>query len=391
MNSFDFDRPIDRNGTSSQKWDRYAGRDVLPLWVADMDFQAPPAVMSALHQRVDHGVFGYTNPPDSLAAAVRQRLQADYGWEIDPRWLVWLPGLVTGLNVACRSAGEDGDEVLTAVPVYPPFLSAPGYSRRRLATVPLQCSDGRWTFDFERLEAAITPRTRLFILCNPHNPVGRVFDRAELETLAAICRRHEVTICSDEIHCDLLLEPGVRHIPLAALDPETAARTITLMAPSKTYNIPGLGCSFAVIPNDRLRRRFVQARVGIVPDVNIMGYVAAEAALRDDRRWIEALRTYLRGNRDLLTQRIAALPGISMSPVEATYLAWIDARGTGWQRPVEVFEQAGVGLSDGRDFGGDGFVRFNFGCTRATLTTALQRMERALAAGGARAGRTDGA
>jgi cystathionine beta-lyase len=169
---FDFSIPLERRDTASMKWDKYKGRDIIPLWVADMDFCSPPAVIAALQQRIAHGVFGYTIPPESLNTIVVEKLQADYGWSIEPQWLVWLPGLVTGLNVACRAVGKDDDDVMTAVPVYPPFLTAPENSRRRLVKVPLQEKDNRWTFDFDRLESAITPDTRLFLLCNPHNPVG---------------------------------------------------------------------------------------------------------------------------------------------------------------------------------------------------------------------------
>ncbi|MFC1836073.1 MalY/PatB family protein, partial [Thermodesulfobacteriota bacterium] len=238
---FDFDKPVDRLGTSSEKWDMYEQHGVIPLWLADMDFRSPTAVIEALHQRVDHGVFGYTRVPDDLAAQIISMLDKDYAWKVDKKWLVWLPSLVTGLNVACRSAGSDGDEVLTAVPVYPPFLSAPGHARRRLVTVPLVQIDGNWVFDFDSLERSITPGTRLFLLCSPHNPVGRVYSRDELARLADICNRHDIIICSDEIHCGLVLDRDKPHIPTATLSPEIADRTITLMSPSKTYNLPGLG------------------------------------------------------------------------------------------------------------------------------------------------------
>ncbi len=244
------------------------------FWVADMDFKSPPAVIDALSQRVSHGIFGYTIPSDELIEVLRARLQADFDWIIDADWLVWLPGLVTGLNVSCRAVGDDGDDVLTAIPVYPPFLSAPANSRRNLKTVALTYTDNRWLYDFDRFEKAITPRARLFMLCNPHNPVGRVFTRAELERLATICEQRDMVICSDEIHCDLVLDSDKRHLPLATLDPSIAKRTITLMAPSKTYNLPGLGCSYAIIPDDKLRRRFQRAMAGIVPGVNLMGFSA---------------------------------------------------------------------------------------------------------------------
>jgi cystathionine beta-lyase len=376
--AYDFDTPVDRRAGDSMKWQKYDGKDILPLWVADMDYSSPPAVIEALQQRCAHGVFGYAVPPEGLTQAVRQRCEQRYGWSVAEEWIVWIPGLVTGLNSACRAVGEDGDDVLTTVPVYPPVLSAPGYSRRNRITVPLALSDGRWEFDFQRLEGAVTPQTRLFILCHPYNPVGRVFSRTEIRTLADICRRHEVVVCSDEIHCDLILDPEKAHVPFVAAAPEMADRTITLMAPSKTFNLPGLGCSFAVIANPRLRARFKQAMAGIVPHVGIMGFTGALAAYRHGAGWHKALLAYLRQNRERVLNAVARMPGVSTTPVEATYLAWIDARGTNLADPAAFFETAGVGLSDGREFRGPGYVRLNFGCPRATLEEALGRMQRAL-------------
>ncbi|MEZ4600665.1 MAG: PatB family C-S lyase [Syntrophotaleaceae bacterium] len=376
---FNFDHEVDRRGTGSLKWDKYAGRDVIPLWVADMDFASPPAVLEALRERLDHGVFGYTGAPGELVEVIRERLLDLYGWRIEADWLVWLPGLVTGLNVACRAVGEEGDEVLTHVPIYPPFLSAPELSSRRTVRVPLVETGGRWVIDFDHLEQAITPRSRLFLLCNPQNPTGRVFSREELEGIAAFCERHGLILCSDEIHCDLILDPACRHLPTAGLDPSVAARTITLMAPSKTFNLPGLGCSFAIISDPVLRQRFRRVMAGIVPYVNLFGYAAALAAYRDGGPWLSALIEYLRGNRDLVREAVAAMPGLSMTPVEATYLAWIDARRLQLTDPAAFFDDAGVGLSDGREFGMPGFLRLNFGCPRPLLRRGLERMARAVA------------
>lgn len=375
---FDFDRIIDRNGTGSLKWDRYAGRDVLPLWVADMDFSAPPAVIAALQQRVGHGVFGYTHVSDELVEVILARLWDRYAWRVKAEALVWLPGLVVGLNVACRAVGGRGSEVLTMTPIYPPFLSAPGLSERTLVTIPMVQQGAQWLIDFDAMEKAVTPAARLLLLCSPQNPTGRVFTRKELEQLADFCQRHNLVLCSDEIHCDLVLEPGIEHIPTAALDADVAARTITLMAPSKTFNLPGLNCAFAIIPDAGLRGRFQRAMAGIVPYVNLLGYVGALAAYRDSGDWHAALLDYLRGNRDLVLDAVADMPGLSATRGEATYLTWIDARGTGLDDPAGFFEQAGVGLSDGREFGLPGFVRLNFGCSRAMLQQALERMRKAL-------------
>jgi len=372
--TYDFDSPVDRRGTNSLKWDLYKGKDIIPLWVADMDFRVSPAITRALRAHVDHGVFGYTLVPGELIDAVIGRLAAQYQWKIERDWIVWLPGLVTGINVACRAVGDTGDEVLTMTPVYPPFLTAPGNVSRELRTVPLVERAGGWEIDFDLLERAITPRTRMLLLCSPQNPTGRVFTRGELSTLAQICERHDLVICSDEIHCELVLDKGTEHIPTAALGPDVERRTITLMAPSKTFNIPGLGCAFAVISDKPLRRQFLRAMRGIVPHVNALGYTATLAAYRDSRDWHLALLDYLRENRDIVERSIEAMPGLSMRHAEATYLAWIDTRQTGMEGPVTTFEEAGVGLSDGRPFGAEGFVRLNFGCPRSVLEEALQRM-----------------
>lgn len=368
--AFDF---IDRTDTASLKWDKYRGRDILPLWVADMDFAAPPAVLAAIGERLQHGVLGYTNPPDSLVEAVIEYARAHYGWAVEADWFVWLPGLVQGLNLACRAVGQVGDAVLTATPVYPPFLRAPGLAGRELITVPLEDKGDYWGWDFAKLEAAITPTTRLLLLCHPHNPVGRAWNRLELDTLLGIARRHNLVVCSDEIHCDLLLDDGLQHTPFASLDPDFASQTITLLAPSKTWNLPGLGCSLALIPDPALRARFRREMAGLVPSVNLFGYIAAEAAYRDDGRWHAELLGVLRVNRALLADAFAGSP-LKLTIPQATYLAWIDARSIDAENPLPQFEALGVGLSDGRDFGFPGYLRLNFGCPTATLQQALARI-----------------
>ncbi|MBL7187853.1 MAG: putative C-S lyase [Phycisphaerae bacterium] len=378
MNS-DFDKVFDRRNTNSLKWDKYKGRDVLPLWVADMDFQAPPPVLKALHRRVDHGIFGYCLPGDELVGVVVARLQAKYRWQVEPSWIVWLPGLVPALNVACRAFGNDWDEVLTFAPVYPPFLSAPELSRKKLKPIPLRREKGLFTFDIERFESEISSRSKLLLLCNPHNPVGRRYSRREIETVAQVAVKHNIIICSDEIHCDLVLD-GTEHVPVATLGKEISANTITLMSASKTFNLPGLNCAFAIIPNERLRRTFIKNRREVIPSTNALGYVASLAAYRDCEDWRTELIDYLRGNRDIVQEFInEEIPRLSMDNVQATYLAWIDARELGVPDPALFFERAGVGLSDGRHFQAEGFVRLNFGCPRATLSEALDRMKRAVA------------
>jgi cystathionine beta-lyase len=337
-----------------------------------MDFAVSPAIVEALERRVAHRIFGYAKPWAGLADVAVDYLRRRYGWRVAREWLVWLPGLVVGLNAACRAV--DGD-VLTATPVYPPFLFAPPLSGRKLATAPLIRRETGWEWDFACLEASVTGETRLLLLCHPHNPVGRAWRADELARLADFCKSHDFIVCSDEIHCDLVLDAGRSHVPLAMLDADMARRTITLMAPSKTYNIPGLACSLAIVPNEALRGRLSAVMRGIVPDVNVLGLAAAEAAFSTDcDAWREELLGVLRANRDLVEATVAGLDGLSMTHVEATYLAWIDARGLGVDHPARFFEEAGVGLSDGADFGASGWVRLNFACPRKTLESALRRM-----------------
>ncbi len=400
--SFDFDTPLNRAGTDSQKWQKYAGRDVLPLWVADMDFRSSPAIIDALQARVAQGVFGYARPVKSTVEAVVSAMEQRYGWKIDPAWIVWLPGLVCGLNVTAQAFAQPGEEVLTLTPVYPPFMTAPKNSARASIQIPWLFSKGvrpqllnlspdsnpapidSWGIDWEALERAVTPRTKLFYLCNPHNPLARVWRRDELQRLAEFCVQRNLILCSDEIHGDLILDPSLPHIPTASLTPEIAARTITLMAPSKTYNVPGLGTSFAIISDAALRGQFIRATAGIVAEVTSLGFTACEAAYRDSEPWRQALLAYLRGNRDFLLEFIAReLPGVKVeAPIEATYLAWLNVSALNLPDPIGHFEKHGVGLSDGAFFASPrgSHVRMNFGCTRSTLTEALRRMKAALAA-----------
>ncbi|NMG69318.1 MalY/PatB family protein [Parazoarcus communis] len=375
---FNFDRQPDRRDVPGEKWGRYAGRDILPLWVADMDFTAPPPVLAALQARLDHGIFGYTDPWPSLIEAVITGIARDHNWLIEPDWLVWLPGVVSGFNLACRAVGEAGDGVFTATPVYPPFLFAPENSDRRLQTCALTFDGQRWLWDRDATAAAMDARTRLFMLCNPHNPVGRAFDRDELRWIANLAEQRDLIICSDEIHCGLVLDDYHPHIPIAALDNTVARRTITLMAPSKTWNIPALYCAFAIIPDASLRARFKRAMRGIVPQVNVLGLTATEAAYREGGPWRTALLAYLRENRQRVLEAVSAMPGLQTCSPEATYLAWIDCRAAGLDDPAGFFEVAGVGLSDGKAFGMPGFVRLNFGCPSTTLDEALKRMHAAL-------------
>ncbi len=375
----EFDNVVERRGTFSSKWSKYADADVLPFWVADMDFQAPSFIRGALQRRLDHGVFGYTETPPALIDAAIAWLAAKFDWAVAPEWLVWLPGVVTGLNLACRSIGTSGDAVMMNVPVYYPFLSAPGHAGRTLIEVPLVLENRQWVMDIAAMSDAIANRTRLFMFCNPQNPTGRIYTRDELIAVAKFCERHDLLICSDEIHCELLLD-DTSHIPIASLSQDIAARTITLMAPTKTYNTPGMGCAFAVIPDAALRRRFRDARAGLVPNIGIFAYTAATAAYEDPSDWLDRLRLHLRRNRDALQDCVEKLPGVCMTHVEGTYLGWIDVRALELTNTMRHFESYGLGLSDGAQFHGPGFVRFNFGCPRATLDEGLTRFRRAVSA-----------
>ncbi|BDU76854.1 MalY/PatB family protein [Mesoterricola sediminis] len=386
-----FPPPETRRATDSLKWKAYAG-DVIPLWVADMDFAAPEPVLDALRTRLDHGILGYTDlagAPETGAADLREvivaRLARRYGWEVAPEALVFVPGVVTGLNLACHALGGPGDEAVVQPPVYTPFLHAPGTAGMARRDAPLaRDGDGTWRMDLDAFEAALGPRTRAWLLCNPHNPVGRAWRRDELEAAAERCLRAGVPMVSDEIHCDLLFE-GRTHVPLASLGPEVARRTITLMAPSKTFNIAGLTCSFAVIPDPDLRRAYLQARRGLVPWVNLLGVVAAEAAYRHGQPWLDTVMAELEANRAALAAAMGRdLPGLAMAAPEATYLAWIDCRGAGLgEDPAGFFQaRAKVALIGGETFGdeGRGHVRLNFGCRGELLQEALARMGAALRA-----------
>ncbi len=349
-----------------------------------MDFRSPEPVIEALHARVDHGVFGYCAEPAELREEIADRMKKLYGWQVSPEWIVFQPGVILGFTRVCRVATLPGDGVLVQPPVFGPIYDMPGLDHLvRNEAELVQESDGSYGIDFQVFEAAITDRTRVFILCNPHNPVGRVLQRQELERMAEICLQNDVLICSDEIHCDLVFS-GSKHIPIASLDPEIARKTVTLIAPSKTFNLPGLRCSMAIIPDAELRSKLQRAASAYFPEVNTLGFVAALTAYRDCQDWLDQVLEYLQANRDLVIDYVESnLPGISMTRPEALYLAWLDCRQTSIQgSPSRFFlEQARVALTDGEDFGtgGEGFVRFNYACPRSVLLEAMDRMKDALA------------
>ncbi|MFL7011355.1 aspartate aminotransferase [Enterovibrio norvegicus] len=377
--TFNFDLELDRTHTDSDKWDKYKGQDILPMWVADSDFQSPPEVIEALQERVSHGIFGYTHSSEKLTELFIARLAEKYQWQVEPEWVVYLPGLVCGLNLAARTLTDDGQTIISPSPIYPPFISSAKFAERPLVKAPVVLNEGRWLPDLDAAEAQLTGKGGLFQMCNPLNPGGTVYRREELEATLAFAEKHDLFVCSDEIHCDLLLDDSLTHIPFASLNESAAQRSITLMAPSKTFNIAGLGASIAIIPNAEIRKRFSKVKRGIVPGVNVLAFTAAEAAYEHGEPWLQAQLNYLASHRDLLMTEINAIPGLKLEHIEATYLAWIDCSGLPVDNPHRFFEEAGVGLSPGLDFGNRRFVRLNFGCTRKTLDEALKRMKAAVA------------
>ena len=383
-----FDQLFDRRAAGSIKWKFYP-EDVLPMWVADMDFQSPRAVIDALCEKVEHGIFGYELPSEELINTVCERMKRLYNWDVAPQHVIAVPGLVSGINIVCRSLAGVDNGVLMLTPVYPPFLSAPKNNQQVAQQVPLTLVTTGSTFhydiDYEAFEAAIAPQTKLFLLCHPHNPIGQIWDRDQLTRLAEICLRHNVIICSDEIHAELTLA-GNQHIPLATISTEVAAQTITLIAPSKTFNIAGPGCAFAIVSNPDLQQQMRVASADIVPHNNALGMAAALAAYRDDpevNEWHSELLQYLTTNRDTLIDFVTThLPTIKTTVPQATYPGWLDCRETGIEDPNEYFlSKAKVGFNDGYTFGenGKGFVRINFGCPRSILLEGLERMKAALA------------
>lgn len=377
--AFDFDTVIARKGTGCIKFDRRPELD--PFWVADMDFVSAPAILDALHKRVDHGVFGYAHPHEGLTEAIRGYLKESREVELDEGHLTHLGGLVPALSLAARAYCEAGDELMTCTPVYYPFLNVHKDAGAKLLTVDHVFENNRWEFDWEKMEETVTERTRIFLLCNPQNPLGRVFTEEEIIRLAGFCEKHDLILVSDEIHCDLILDAERKHYSALNLPKQFLKRVIAMFSPSKTWNIAGLGYAFAIIPDDSLRRRFLAARGHTLAEINALSYYAAEAAYRDGEEWRLALIDYLNGNRDELVSFVnGECEGLSIRPTDATYLAWIDARALGVPNPAKFFEEtAGLFLSDGKPFGWEGWVRFNFACPRSRMMEGLEKMRAAIA------------
>ncbi|HBP15342.1 MAG TPA: aspartate aminotransferase [Gammaproteobacteria bacterium] len=373
----DFSTRIDRTSSDSTKWNKYRDRDVIPFWVADMDFTAPDFVLEALHERIDHGVLGYAEAQPALVDAACAWFWQRFNWKVDPDWLIWIPGVVPGLNIASRAIGSEDDALIIMTPVYPPFLSVPENSNKQMLSSPLIYDGKKWSIDFADIEDKARLASGL-LLSNPQNPTGRVYSENELSKLAEICIANDVIVVSDEIHWGIVLDENRSHIPIASISEEISLTTITLIASTKTYNVAGLNCALGVIPDPSLRERFVDATTGFVSHISPLAYTAALATFLDRSSWIKDLVAYLRVNRDLLERCVDETPGIAMAHVEGTYLGWIDARSLQVDDPATFFENHGLGFSNGFDFNGEGFVRFNFACHRDLLLEGIERLKRAV-------------
>ena len=379
--TFDFDQLFDRHHTGSTKWSRYPA-DVLPMWVADMDFAAPPVIIEALQQRLLHPLLGYSVAQDNLRAAIVADLWNKYSWQVKPQELIFLPGVESGFNMALKALVQAQQNVVVQVPNYPPLRHAPGHWGLNKVELEFNAqADGTYATPLDALRESLKGGGAL-LLSNPHNPLGKVFDREELQAVADICAAQDAWIISDEIHAELCFDGRV-HIPTASLSPEISKRTITLMSASKAYNIAGLKTSFMIIQDAALRERVNHARCGMVDSVNPLGMEATRVAYSEAAPWLAELKTYLQANRDWLVDAVRTrLPGVTINVPQGTYLAWLDCTALDLPDPQRFFlEQGKVGLSAGLDFGDrhQQFVRLNFGCPRALLEEGIARMERALA------------
>lgn len=377
-----FQQLIDRRSTESIKWNHYQP-DVLPMWVADMDFLCPPEMIEALRQRIEHGIFGYPAEPPRLRGIIVDRLKRRYDWNIQPEWITYISNVFVGFHLAAHTVARPGDGVLLTPPVYFPMFLVPDNVELRGQLVKMdRVDDGTYNVPFDRFEEEINDRSRLFILCNPHNPIGKVYRRDELERLADICLKRNLIICSDEIHSDFIYDDH-KHVPIAALSPEIADRTITLMSPVKSFNVAGIPFAFAVIPNRELRQQYQTSGKGLVMQPGVLGYTAALAAFEHGDSWSNDLLKVLQGNRDFASQFIETeIPGIRMTPMQGTYLAWLDCRNAGIEGSPYKFllNKARVATIDGARFGagGEGFVRLNIACPASRLKEALERIRAAL-------------
>lgn len=385
--TYDFDELLERRGTDSVKWDGVRdvwGRDdLLPLWVADMDFRTPPFVMDALQRQLSGGVLGYTRPCADWAPAIRDWLLRRHGWQVETGWISFVPGIVRAQALALLCFTRPGDRVAVMNPVYHPFFLVTQRLEREVVFSPLVLRDGHYHIDYARLEQDLDG-CRVLILCNPHNPGGRVWTEDELRRVADICHRRGVMVLSDEIHADLTL-PGYRHHPFATVSPQAAAISLTFMAPSKAFNMPGLASSYAIAVDPGIRRRFQTfLEAGEFGEGHMLAYVGCAAAYREGEEWLGQLLAYLQGNIDFTEQFLKErIPTIGMIRPQASYLIFLDCRRLGLSQPelVNLFvDKARLALNDGTMFGrgGEGFMRLNVGCPRSVLRRALEQLEEAL-------------
>ncbi len=370
-----FDEIIERRGTNSFKWDFWGDPDyMIPMPVADMDFRCAQPIINALNKATTHGIFGYSICPPELVDVLVDLQFKNYGWKIEKEWIVWLPGLEPGITTACKAFGGESSSIMTPIPVYHPFHFGINHAKSKIITTELILKNGRYCFNFNEIERSFGHNTLLFLLCNPHNPGGTVFKTDELEKLAEICLKNNAIICSDEIHSEILINEKAVHIPIASLNKEIEQKSITLVSPTKTYNIAGMACSAAIIPNKEIREKYIAEKAGMMPMISRHAYLAALAAWRDSNNWKNELNTYLRKNHEYLLARINKMPGLTMLPLEGTYLAWIDYRASPIENLFEKLLANGVRLIEGSLFKGPGFLRLNFACPLAVLITALDRI-----------------
>lgn len=385
MGKYNFDEIVDRYSAHSRKWCKYPNKDVIPLWIADMDFKAAPEIVESMHNVLDHQIYGYNDFQAVLTKNLILYMKRKFSWETEFEDYMFLPGMVAGINVACRALTEEGDSILTATPIYPPFMSAVKLANRKLVKLPLEVINGRYTWNFVKLEELLADKTiniKLILLCNPHNPVGRVWDKDELEALALLAKKYNVYICSDEIHYGLVLDKNKKHLPITSLNEDSKMRTLTLMAQSKTFNLAGLDCAYMISSNPEIRKKLAKITTGLFFSPNIFGLTATNTAITKCDKWHEELIDYLNGNLTEIINYVNTWQDISIIPQEATYLAWLDCRKFAEKRGIKNihkwFEEHDVGLGNGTDFDANGFVRINFATQRAMLVKALQRMDDAI-------------